>query len=151
MLERRMMFHKRAKRRATSPLIAEVALMAVTLVAGLAITGFVFGLVGNFMSNAMVSVTATSCNGKAGVLTCSFTASNTGSTSTAVTDVAATYGSNYLNGTAATMLVPAGQTVTFTGSWTIPTPLRAGSMITGVVALANGGIAPWAGTIVTVS
>ncbi|MEM3804287.1 MAG: type IV pilin N-terminal domain-containing protein [Conexivisphaerales archaeon] len=47
----------KGKKRAISPVIATVILIAITLIAAVAIGGFVFGLFGSFTSSAQVSVT----------------------------------------------------------------------------------------------
>lgn len=44
------------KRKGISPVIATVILIAITLIAAIAIAGFVFGLFGSFTSSAQVSV-----------------------------------------------------------------------------------------------
>ncbi|MEM3671163.1 MAG: type IV pilin N-terminal domain-containing protein [Thermoprotei archaeon] len=51
---------KQSKRKAISPVIATVILIAITLIASIAIAGFVFGLFGSFTSTAQISVIATS-------------------------------------------------------------------------------------------
>ncbi|MEM0287404.1 MAG: type IV pilin N-terminal domain-containing protein [Nitrososphaerota archaeon] len=47
----------KGKKKAISPVIATVILIAITLIAAVAIGGFVFGLFGSFTSSAQVSVT----------------------------------------------------------------------------------------------
>ena len=44
------------KRKAISPVLATVILIAITLIAAIAVAGFVFGLFGSFTSSATVQV-----------------------------------------------------------------------------------------------
>jgi flagellin-like protein len=46
---------QRTRRKAISPVLATVILIAITLIAATAIAGFVFGLFGSFTSSAQVS------------------------------------------------------------------------------------------------
>jgi len=50
-----------SKRKAISPVLATVILIAITLIAAIAIAGFVFGLFGTFTSTARVQASVTSC------------------------------------------------------------------------------------------
>src|SRR5437899_12166740 len=55
------MFRSRSRgRRAISPIVATVLIVAVTLVASVAIAGFVFGVFGTSTNSAQVAVTAAS-------------------------------------------------------------------------------------------
>ncbi|MDG6903021.1 MAG: type IV pilin N-terminal domain-containing protein [Nitrososphaerota archaeon] len=58
------------KRKAISPVLATVILIAITLIAAVAIAGFVFGLFGTFSSSANVqaAVTSASHTGATGVV-----------------------------------------------------------------------------------
>ena len=49
------------KRKAISPVLATVILIAITLIAAIAIAGFVFGLFGTFTATARVQASVTSC------------------------------------------------------------------------------------------
>jgi flagellin-like protein len=49
---------KSLRRKAISPIIATVILIAITLIAAIAIAGFVFGLFGSFSASAQVSASA---------------------------------------------------------------------------------------------
>ena len=93
------------QRRAISPIIATVLIIAVTLIAAVAIGGFVFGIFGTASQSAQVSVTGTSIaaanfgTGTAGTITCVTTApavpyitlANTGTASAQVTGVTITW------------------------------------------------------------
>ena len=74
---------------AISPVIATVILIAITLIAAIAVAGFVFGLFGSFTSNAQVTATAT-CSATGG--TCVVTLSNTGTANTNVLSASITFG-----------------------------------------------------------
>jgi len=96
---------KYAQRKAISPIIATVLIIAVTLIAAVAIGGFVFGIFGSASSAAQISVTGTSLTaagfaaGTAGDITCVTTApavpyitlTNTGTASATVTGVTITW------------------------------------------------------------
>jgi flagellin-like protein len=96
-------------RKAISPIIATVLIIAVTLIAAVAIGGFVFGIFGTASQSAQISVTGTSIaavsfgTGTAGTITCVTTApatpyitlANTGTASAQLTGVVITWaGSN---------------------------------------------------------
>ena len=77
-------------RKAISPVIATVILIAITLIAAIAIAGFVFGLFGSFTSNAQVTATATCVAGTA--QPCTVYLSNTGTANTNVLSASITFG-----------------------------------------------------------
>ncbi len=85
-------FHLR-NRKAISPVLATVILIAITLIAAIAIAGFVFGLFGSFTSNAQVSVTGVIVHAAATPwMSGSIYATNTGTSNTQVNGVSITYG-----------------------------------------------------------
>jgi len=51
----------RARRKGISPVLATVILIAITLIAAIAIAGFVFGLFGTFTSSARLQLSVVSC------------------------------------------------------------------------------------------
>jgi flagellin-like protein len=75
------------RRKAISPVLATVILIAITLIAAIAIAGFVFGLFGSFTSSANVSATALACYTNPGNHTayCELNVQNTGTSNAAVT------------------------------------------------------------------
>jgi flagellin-like protein len=94
-----------AQRKAISPIIATVLIIAVTLIAAVAIGGFVFGIFGSASSTAQVQVTgqnliaADLTTGVPVAPTCSITGAandltltNTGTAATTVTGVTITWG-----------------------------------------------------------
>jgi flagellin-like protein len=144
---------QRKNRKAISPVLATVILIAITLIAAIAIAGFVFGLFGSFTSTAQVASTsvnlshglaatglAGSCasGGAGGANTVVF--SNTGSASATVNSLSLTYGGQTATlalGAAACNVVSGGQmTITLTALAAAGT---AGSQFTGSVAMSNGG------------
>ena len=141
-----MNVEKFRKRKAISPILATVILIAITLIAAVAIAGFVFGLFGSFTSSAQVSVSVSTCTGTKSHLDCTFVARNTGSGSTSITGMTATYGATVSPATFTAQQVAAGGTATFSASFPV-TGLTAGTMVTGGAALANGGTAQWSGTV----
>jgi flagellin-like protein len=114
---------KYAQRKAISPIIATVLIIAVTLIAAVAIGGFVFGIFGSSSATANVSVTASN-----------FAAANfqtTGAGGT-VTCVSTAESGSYLtltnSGTAAGTVT--GLTITWAGStnsWAVPAGCNVGA------------------------
>src|SRR5437870_4250867 len=80
------MFIEKNKRKAVSPVLATVILIAITLIAAIAIAGFVFGLFGSFTSSAQVSAGVTSCTtANVGAdLRCTLSVANTGTANAAI-------------------------------------------------------------------
>ena len=68
---------QRKNRKAISPVLATVILIAITLIAAIAIAGFVFGLFGSFTSSAQISAVAVTCSDSTGL--CKVNLQNTGS------------------------------------------------------------------------
>lgn len=157
------------KRKAISPVIATVILIAITLIASIAIAGFVFGLFGSFTSTAQVSVTAVVMPAKYGSLTSTSPATalsatgltaaptgedyialtNTGTAGTSVTGVSLTIGGQTY---VATVTEPIGgsgsSTATVYIQLTLGAPsIVAGTAFTGIVTLANGGQVPFSGSL----
>ena len=132
------------RRRAISPVIATVILIAITLIAAIAIAGFVFGLFGSFTSTAQISATSAVITGSTLVGTITF--QNTGAANGAVNTISLTYGGK-------TCTVSATLPVTITAGSTVPIAITAGTcaiavggqQFTGAAALSNGGQASFAG------
>ena len=135
-------------RKAISPVIATVILIAITLIAAIAIAGFVFGLFGSFTSNAEVTATAT-CSATS-PYDCTVTLSNTGTANTNVLSASITFGGKTvpLTLTAATTnacaasgsawAVTAGTTCAITGAVSSGTP-STGAQFVITLSLANSG------------
>ena len=107
------------KRKAISPVLATVILIAITLIAAIAVAGFVFGLFGTFTSSANLASQVVTCvhnGGGAGGLVgyCEISLTNTGGSSAAVTGCS-------IYGTAGVVAATAGGVV-------VPsTPVKAGT------------------------
>jgi len=135
------------KRKAISPVLATVILIAITLIAAIAIAGFVFGLFGSFTSSAQISAQVTACT-KAGngTVYCTVILRNTGTSSAGVT------GCNVrINGVATIgTLNPATATVTASSTKTVScqagtTAQTVGSQATGSFSMSNGASVPFSG------
>ncbi len=156
-------------RRAISPIIATVLIIAVTLIAAVAIGGFVFGIFGTASQSAQVAVTGSSITaagfgtGTSGTITCVTTApatpyitlANTGTASTQVTAVTITWAgaSNQFALTAATtcLIGGAGSGSATTYAQFVATPKVTsapviGSTYSGSATLSNGAVVLFTGT-----
>jgi len=140
-----------ARRKAISPVLATVILIAITLIAAIAIAGFVFGLFGSFTSSAQVSAQVIACTAGTGTASgnnqCQVKLTNIGTSNVAVVG-----GSEQIGGKAvACNAAPTGN-ILASGSLTV-TCLQAtataaqtvGSMAEGQFALSNGASVPFSG------
>ena len=129
------------RRRAISPVLATVILIAITLIAATAVSGFFFGLLGTFSSSAVVSASSgVSCSGTPEQ--CTLILTNSGTSSTTATGVCKmTFeGSSYV-GTASLVSgsLAAGNKATLNCvSNTAGSHAASGSEITGSVTVGNG-------------
>ena len=134
----------RNKRKAISPVLATVILIAITLVAGVAIAGFAFGLFGTLSATANVTVTTLTCtHGTAAASKCVVNLENTG-------NAPASAASCSLSGTASTLTgaplaIPAGTTVSATCT-TTPAATVPGQPVQGTFTLSSGIIVSFSGT-----
>jgi flagellin-like protein len=151
-------------RRAISPVIATVILIAITLIAAIAIAGFVFGIFGSFSSSATVTVTGVAIPSGAtsgafpSTATCSTSAaapyvaiSNSGTGSTTVTGISITYAGNTYSATISGCTIGAAgsATATYYVEMTGFTPLASqykGIQFVGAVTLGNGASVSYTGT-----
>jgi len=140
---------KHRSRKAISPILATVILIAITLIAAIAVSGFVFGLFGTFTSTAQVSAGTVTCSGTPEV--CTLLLQNTGSGNTVITGVCTLNfgGGNYLS-TAAMVSgsLKAGSSGTVTCTGPAGQHAAAGTQVTGYVTLGNGAEVLFAGTAV---
>jgi archaeal type IV pilus assembly protein PilA len=156
---------KKKNRKAISPVLATVILIAITLIAAIAIAGFVFGLFGNFLASARVSVTSVSCTeaapGGSSTITCLYTLTNNGNANTALSGSASltysdiTLGSQTLSITGVNCdgggSLSAGATCTITTTAVFTEGagsggVTGGTAFTGQIGLTNGGSAQYSGT-----
>jgi flagellin-like protein len=162
---------KYAQRKAISPIIATVLIIAVTLIAAVAIGGFVFGIFGSSSSTANVSVTAQSlvaadfatttlvnptCTAAGGVNT--LTLSNTGTAAASATGVTITYGGSVntfaISGTC--IVSAAGlkgsttngnpQVIVFAAGNGLAVPAAVGQTYTGTISMSNGAVLIFTGS-----
>jgi len=142
------------RRKAISPVLATVILIAITLIAAIAIAGFVFGLFGSFTSTARVSETGTALvhGTLAAGPTGSITVMNTGTLNTNANSMTLTWGGATCSPAMAVTTVNAGGalvtlTIAGVGSCGVApmTASNAGEAFTGSIALSNGGQIPFSG------
>ena len=146
-----MKMNCRRQRKAISPVLATVILIAITLIAAVAIAGFVFGLFGTFTSTARIQASVTACNYNtlvAGAEACQLILTNSGNANAATTAACSlTYGgATHAGVVGGGGTVTAGSTLTVTCAYTVGATATVGSQITGSVILSNGGNALFSGT-----
>jgi flagellin-like protein len=162
---------RRKNRKAISPVLATVILIAITLIAAIAIAGFVFGLFGSFTSSPQLTASPASC-GESGAapgdapvgpavaghaVACEFNLSNTGTGNAGIPGSACTVsaggvqvaGQLYLTAGAKIVSV-AGNTspesaVCDTGATTVATAPASGSTAGGSITTSSATI-PYSGT-----
>ncbi|MDG6934135.1 MAG: type IV pilin N-terminal domain-containing protein [Nitrososphaerota archaeon] len=148
---------ERYERKAISPIVATVLILAATLIAFAAVVGYIFGLFGTATNSANVAVTGSSIKGGTGSGTslaaaCATSATapdvvltNTGTGAASVTGASLTFG-----GTTYVSSTPTGTCVAAAGS-TLFVNLSglamgaSGNAYTGTVTLSNGEIAQFTG------
>jgi len=149
-----MQINSARRRKAISPVLATVILIAITLIAAIAIAGFVFGLFGSFTSTARVTVASASIVHSATTPGAGSTilALNTGTSTTNANSMTLTFGGQtctvlFGGPVAITAGVAPGITLTLTAaSGTCATVAsNAGEAFVGNIALSNGGQVPFSG------
>jgi len=138
-------------RKAISPVLATVILIAITLIAAIAIAGFVFGLFGSFTSSAQVSAQVIICsNPGSGNVTdyCTVKLTNTGTSNAAVTACAIRISGVSQTGTKSVLgnsySVIASNSATFGCRFAAAEP-TIGSQAIGSFSLSNGASVPFSG------
>jgi len=150
----RMYLHNR-KRKAISPVLATVILIAITLIAAIAVAGFVFGLFGSFTSSARVQVSmSTIYHGALGIGAAPPASTilllNTGTSNTNANGLTLTYSGQTcaaaITGSPVTITagVAPGITLTVTAG-ACATASTAGQAYSGTISLSNGGQVPFSG------
>jgi flagellin-like protein len=162
---------KYAPRKAISPIIATVLIIAVTLIAAVAIGGFVFGIFGSSSNSAQVSVTSQNLlaadftTGAVVAPTCNvagaandIVVTNTGTAASSVTGVTITYAGSVNSFTPSTgcLVAAAGNAgattngnpmaILFSGANHLAVGATTGQSYTGTVTMANGAVLIFAGT-----
>ena len=145
-----MQIVKKSNRKAISPVLATVILIAITLIAAIAIAGFVFGLFGTFTNTAQISASAQVCQESpplSGNEVCSLVLSNTGNAAVLSTaSCSITWGgSGHVGVYSPVASVVPGSTQVGTCTVTGATA-TAGLQVTGFVIMANGANALWSTT-----
>jgi flagellin-like protein len=157
------------QRKAISPIIATVLIIAVTLIAAVAIGGFVFGIFGSSSNSAQIQVTGIALVGATlaagsgtATPTCatgstanSITLTNTGTAAASATAISITYGGAVatFSITGACIVTPAGKasgnpmTITMAAA-DLVTGAVSGASYTGTVTMSNGAILIFAGTFI---
>jgi len=128
-----------ARREAISPVLATVILIAITLIAAIAIAGFVFGLFGTYTNTARVEAISYSCSGTPEV--CTIGLQNIGTANTALTgSCTLTFGGVAYAGTAAVSSgsLNGGSTAVTTCTGPAGSHAVVGSQIVGSMLLNNG-------------
>jgi len=133
----------RRSRRAVSPVLAELLLIVVALVAGLFTGSFTFQTIGTAAHPAEVSAQFNSCVANGPNESCSLTLSNVGA-SNVETLPGCVVGSNS-GDLVSSGVVPAGGSLTVDCTVAGTQPAQAGTPITGWVALSNGASVFFAG------
>ena len=135
------------KRKAISPVLATVILIAITLIAAIAVAGFVFGLFGSFTSSAQVTASTVSCSvatGNCMVLLRNTGTSNTTPGGTCQETYAGVTHTGSTNGTT-TPIVAGGPAIKVLCTVGVAGP-STGAQVVGQVALGNGGQAQFSGS-----
>jgi len=143
------------RRKAISPVLATVILIAITLIAAIAIAGFVFGLFGTFTSGQNLQLVGTSCyssthTGATTENVCVLSLTNTGGASASIT-ACSIYGNSGVSygeanntplntGAQATKVIAAGTTSASPAyvDCFYAAGLTAGAAVTGSLTVASG-------------
>ena len=154
------------KRKAISPVIATVILIAITLIASIAIAGFVFGLFGSFTSTAQISVIATyipanlvsttSGSTTTGTYSCVTSGSpsgayielqDSGTSSASVNAISITFGGSTYQLSGSQCSVSAGGSEYVSLNIVVPSKLpTSGTQFVGTATMSNGAQVPFSGT-----
>jgi len=145
-----MQINSAKRRKGISPVLATVILIAITLIAAIAIAGFVFGLFGSFTSTARVELINPALTHGTGVAnTGTVGALNTGTSNTNAASATLTFGgatcSATITGSPVTLTAGATTTLTVTGVAGCGTSVSGETFILNV-ALSNGGQTSVTGT-----
>jgi flagellin-like protein len=151
------------RRKAISPIIATVLIIAVTLIAAVAIGGFVFGIFGSSSNSAQIAVTSQNLVGTTmaaggGSVSCAtgstangITLTNTGTAAASATSVSITFGGAvYSFPIVGSCIVTAagnsaGNPLSITVGGVTVTGATSGQSYTGTVTMSNGAILIFAG------
>jgi len=136
------------RRKAISPVLATVILIAITLIAAIAIAGFVFGLFGSFTSSAQVSAQVQLCHHEStGGDNCRVLLTNTGTSNVAASacsiSISGVATTGTVNGTSTTIKASSNQLVS---CWVATGAAQTvGAESVGSFAMSNGASVPFSG------
>jgi len=128
----------KTRRTAISPVLATVILIAITLIAAIAIGGFVFGLFGSYTNTARVEAISYSCSGTPEV--CTVGLQNIGTANTSLLgSCTLTFGGTIYNGVAAITSgsLNGGSTAVSTCTGPAGSHAAVGSQVVGSIVLTN--------------
>jgi len=136
------------RRKGVSPVIAEVLLIVVSLIAGVALGGFAFAIMGAYNHPAEVVAQVMSCAPSSGPSeTCMINLTNLGSSTVGTTSCSVIVnGSNLIGTLTSKGIVPAGGTLTSVSCTAYGASGAEGSAIVGSILLSNGASVLFAGT-----
>jgi len=133
------------RRKAISPVLATVILIAITLIAAIAIAGFVFGLFGSFTSSAQVSASVLHCYVTGGTAphnatnNCLVNLTNTGTSNVGVTSCSIHISGSAVTGTMDPSTATVGASSSrLTGCQAAGAAQTIGSQVVGSYSLSNG-------------
>jgi len=142
---------KKNRRKAISPVLATVILIAITLIAAIAVAGFVFGLFGSFTSSAQVSAAVTSCTYTigTGVAVCNINLTNTGTSNVVANGCSINIGgvteTGTVTGTASVTAGGAAAAAICTATNAAKPTQASGSQVVGTFSMSNGATVPYSG------
>jgi flagellin-like protein len=124
----------RAPRKAISPVIATIILIAITIVIAIAVAGWVFGLFGSYSRTNAVTIvaSASSCT----PTSCTIELSNQGGSAVTVVSASVDGQTSSVSLSGTNTVVPAGQTAVVTVS--LPQGIVAGQTVDIQLGLSNG-------------
>ena len=142
-----MQIVKKGNRKAISPVLATVILIAITLIAAIAIAGFVFGLFGTFTTNALVTGSVVTCDATSPA-NCDVRLVNTGTSNTHAIACSLTFGGTTNPGTVVGTTVVGGAGPITETCTTSPAAAggSSGSSVVGSFTLANSGVIAFSGS-----
>jgi len=129
----------KGRREGISPILATVILIAITLIAAISISGFVFGLFGTYTNTARVEAISYSCTGTP--IVCTVGLQNTGTADTALSGSCSliTGGNSYSSVAALSSgSLNAGSSAVVTCTGPAGSHAASGSQIVGSILLNNG-------------
>jgi flagellin-like protein len=142
---------KLGRRKAITPVLATVILIAMTLISAISVGGFVFGLFGNYANTAQVQAQLGSCSHTG--TTCTLTLYNSGSANTSILTGADCLSVKYAGQTAvatscsaSTTTVVAGGSLLVTATFGSSFTATAGEQLSGQISLENGAIVLFSGS-----